>query len=240
MGEVIRPGAAAADIFSHARTAHTNAAARGGKWQEHAEKRLGPPIKLADLIDARYTAADAAYRPLAAQLKAMDGSADNLIGYSYDDLWNVVGRPSQDPSLSTLFPGGIAVYTDGPDEEQPYRMQLLAELLVLNVHPLIPPAVAQQHADKIGAVAKEYEALADKKAAAERTRDMLGRIRTAVARASQRELAALKRLYKAEGFSEADIHTVIPDAGRGGGGGSGGGGGGGGGGDSTGGGGGTP
>jgi len=48
--------------------------------------------------------------------------------------------------------------------------------------------------------------------------EMLGRMRTVMARSSQRELAALKRLYKAEGFTEAEIHTVIPDAGRSGGG----------------------
>lgn len=230
MGDVIRPNAAADTIFSHVRTTHANATARGGKWQEHSDKRLGPAIKLANLVDTRYQAAQAALLPLVAQLHAFDGGADNLIGHSFDDLWNIIGRPAQDPALSLIFPGGISIYTDGPDEEQPYRMQLLAELLLLGLHPLIPPDTAKQHADKIAATAREYEALADKKAAAERTRDMLGRIRTAVARSSQRELAALKRLYKAEGFSEAEIHTVIPDAGRGGGGSGGEGGGGGGGG----------
>ncbi len=34
---------------------------------------------------------------------------------------------------------------------------------------------------------------------------------TSLARAAQIELNQLKRLYKAEGFNEADIHTVIPD-----------------------------
>jgi hypothetical protein len=40
--------------------------------------------------------------------------------------------------------------------------------------------------------------------------EMLGRMRDAVARAAQMELSALKRIYKAHGLSEAEIHTVIP------------------------------
>lgn len=41
--------------------------------------------------------------------------------------------------------------------------------------------------------------------------DLLEHARVAVGRNIQVQLAALKRAYKAEGFSEADIHTVIPD-----------------------------
>ena len=40
---------------------------------------------------------------------------------------------------------------------------------------------------------------------------LLRREKMALARAAQMELAHVKRLYKTEGFSEADIHTVIPD-----------------------------
>ena len=40
---------------------------------------------------------------------------------------------------------------------------------------------------------------------------LLQREKTALGRAAQMELAHLKRLYKSEGFSEADIHSVIPD-----------------------------
>jgi hypothetical protein len=39
----------------------------------------------------------------------------------------------------------------------------------------------------------------------------LGRVKTALARVAQMQLANLKRVYKAQGFSEADIHAVIPD-----------------------------
>ena len=39
----------------------------------------------------------------------------------------------------------------------------------------------------------------------------LQRAKTAIAHSAQMELAHLKRLYKAQGFSEAAIHSVIPD-----------------------------
>jgi hypothetical protein len=40
---------------------------------------------------------------------------------------------------------------------------------------------------------------------------MFDRATTALAQSSQMALSQLKRLYRAEGFSEAEIHTVIPD-----------------------------
>jgi len=40
---------------------------------------------------------------------------------------------------------------------------------------------------------------------------MFDRALTAVAHSGQIALSHLKRLYRTEGFSEAEIHTVIPD-----------------------------
>jgi len=40
---------------------------------------------------------------------------------------------------------------------------------------------------------------------------LLERTRTALGRAAQFELASLKRAYKNEGMSEAEIHAIIPD-----------------------------
>jgi hypothetical protein len=39
----------------------------------------------------------------------------------------------------------------------------------------------------------------------------LQRAKTTIAQSGQMELAHLKRLYKAQGFSEADIHRVFPN-----------------------------
>jgi uridine phosphorylase len=43
---------------------------------------------------------------------------------------------------------------------------------------------------------------------------VLERVQAAVARNAAMELANLKRVYKIAGFSEANIHTVIPDRSR--------------------------
>ena len=40
---------------------------------------------------------------------------------------------------------------------------------------------------------------------------VLGRVRTALAKVVHSDLSNLKRVYKVEGFSEAEIHAVIPD-----------------------------
>jgi hypothetical protein len=40
---------------------------------------------------------------------------------------------------------------------------------------------------------------------------MFERAAAALAHSAQIALAHLKRLYRAEGFTEAEIHTVIPD-----------------------------
>jgi hypothetical protein len=39
----------------------------------------------------------------------------------------------------------------------------------------------------------------------------LERVRTALGRVAQAELVNLKRMYKVDGMSEAEIHTIIPD-----------------------------
>lgn len=40
---------------------------------------------------------------------------------------------------------------------------------------------------------------------------VLSRVRTALGKVVQAELTNLKRAYKIEGFSESEIHAVIPD-----------------------------
>jgi hypothetical protein len=90
-------------------------------------------------------------------------------------------------------------------------MELLAEILTANLHPKIDPAWASALADGVRARAKTYRSHI---AAAHPHRSklsLLKRMKGVMARAAQMELARLKRRYLAEGFTEADIHQVIPD-----------------------------
>lgn len=208
---MIRKTAAAVDISADVRRTLANARAKGGNWQSLAKSRLGAVTPLLDTVEGRLEAAEAELVPLVAAVHARDDEADRLLGRISDEIWNEVGRPASDPALSILFPNGIAYYAEGVEQAQPGRMDLLAELLEANLHPRLPPEKAKAHAEAIRASAK---ALSDAvTAAAEPTArvELLTRIRRALASNAQAELAALKRVYRAERLSEADIHAVIPD-----------------------------
>ncbi len=210
MAEVIRKGAAAADVLADVDTTLRNARARGGIWKSLAEEKLGSVEKLGALITGRLGAAQAVLAPLKAALDAEDDAADHLLGGVSDDIWNKVGRPASDPVLSIMFPGGIAYYTDGSDEEQPDRMELLAEFLSLGLHPKLDDKVGQAHAKTVRDAAAGYRKKVDavRKPAAQVR--LLGAMKTAIGRYAQTELANLKRRYKSENLSESDIHVVIP------------------------------
>jgi hypothetical protein len=56
-----------------------------------------------------------------------------------------------------------------------------------------------------------YRKVLDQSAVPRARLQLLDRAKTALAQSSQIGLSHLKRLYRAEGLSEAEIHTVIPD-----------------------------
>jgi hypothetical protein len=83
--------------------------------------------------------------------------------------------------------------------------------LEAGIHPRLPRDRAQAHASAI------LDAAAALRGAYESARlpliklKQLDQVRRALASTSQVQLAGLKRLYKVERFSEAEIHSVIPD-----------------------------
>ncbi len=64
MGEVIANKAAADDIFADVVTTHARAVARGGKWQELAEERLGAVLGVITNLQSRLAAAESEVLPL--------------------------------------------------------------------------------------------------------------------------------------------------------------------------------
>jgi hypothetical protein len=134
-----------------------------------------------------------------------------LLGRISDEIWNEVGRPAADAALSILFPGGIAYYADGEQEEQPDRMALLAELLQAGIHPRLPRDKAQAHAATILDAAAALRSAYDSARLPLIKVKQLEQVRRALATGAQVQLAGLKRRYKVERFSEAEIHSVIPD-----------------------------
>ena len=211
MGEVIRKDAAADDIAADGNTTLANAAAKGGAWKQLVDERLGPTMALYTKIVADISQVEADLMPLLAVIKATDEENDDFLGAKADEMWNLIGRPAFDAAYSLVWPGGSATYADGPDDEQPERMELLAEILTANLHPKIDPGWASALANDVRARAKAYRAHI---AAAHPHRSklsLLKRMKGTMARAAQMEIARLKRRYLAEGFTEADIHQVIPD-----------------------------
>jgi hypothetical protein len=214
MGVLINKKAAVDDIASDCRTTLTAAEARGGTTQSLAQQYLKGPLGVFDLVEQRLRSAEAVLAPLLAQLDVKDDDADGLLGRISDEIWNDIGRPAQDATFSLLFPDGIGFYTDGPDDEQPVKMELLAELLEANLHPKLDPKKAKALGKQIRDSAKVLRTAVEQTATPRAQVAMLSRARTAIARSLQMALVNLKRHYKATGLSDSEIHSIIPDRSR--------------------------
>ena len=211
MGETIRKGAAADDIIADGKTTLTKAQARGGAVQSTAEARLSATITLADTLETRIAAARAAADPAQAALERANDVADDVLGRIADDVWNEIGRPASDGAYDLLFPGGYAAYAEGDVHEQPDRMDLLAELFLAKLHPKLPADRATALAAEITASSTTLRALADTARPLATRLALVSKMKTAVARSLVASIAGLKRQWKADGISEADIHAIIPD-----------------------------
>jgi hypothetical protein len=211
MGQVIRKQLSSDAIFVDASKTLTNATARGGRWNELAALRLGPSCTMYADMAAQLELAEQQHAPNAAALAMRNLQADRAIGKVYDTMWNEVGRPGTDTALSVIFPEGYGSYADGDTDEQPERMAVLVTLLEAGLHPKLSKETANACAAEM---ATEAALLESAVTAARKTGakvKVFSRVRTALGKVVQAELANLKRLYKAEGFSEAEIHGVIPD-----------------------------
>lgn len=213
MGEVIRKSAAVEDILADVKQSGLSAQARGGVFKTAADQALKPALSLFESVDAKWHALDQSLAPLVAAHEHRDDQADALVGRIADSVWNDVGRPApgSDGIFDMMFPAGITFYTDGPDDEQPERMALLADLLESGLHPRLDAAAAKDYAKKLRDEAAELDKGLDALRKPRIRLAMYGRMRTAAAKNAQAALARFKRILRANNLSEADIHTVIPD-----------------------------
>lgn len=211
MGDVVGRKAAAGTIMADVETTYEKAKARGGRWFELADRMIGGPLKLKETLAVQLREAEAEVRPLLAAVETQDEMADKLVGQISDEAWNGIGRPAADATYDVVFPNGIGYYTDGPDAEQPHRMELLAQLLEMKVLARLPADQVASMGKRLRDMAAAYRKVLEPVAAPRARLQMIERASTALAHSSQIALAQLKRLYRAEGFTEAEIHTVIPD-----------------------------
>src|SRR5512132_93013 len=211
MGDTIRKTAAREDIFQDVKTTLVNATARGGIAATLADQRLLAVLKIIASVKVQREAAQAVLAPLLAALAVADSRADKAIGKVSDDIWNDIGRPASDAAFDLLFPGGNAFYVDGDVTEQPDRMDLLVELLKANVHPKLSAEVAKASIATITAESAALRAAVESARPARAKLQLLDRVLTAVTRSAAIELGNFKRMLKANGFTEAEAHTMIPD-----------------------------
>jgi hypothetical protein len=211
MGDLVLKTAPVETIMGDVATTNTRAQARGGKWAELANRTIANALKLYETLGEQRRLADGELRPLLAALDAQDDHADRLIGQISDEVWNAIDRPAFDPSYDVVFPNGISYYTGGPDAEQPDRMDLLAQLIEMNMIKRLTPEQCKSFAQRVRDEAAAYRKVLGQVAGPRARVQMFDRATTALAQSSQMALSQLKRLYRAEGFSEAEIHTVIPD-----------------------------
>ena len=211
MGDVIRNSAAVGDIFADAGSALAAAIAKLGIAKILAEERLGPTVVMVNAIEVELKQVREIATPLIAEAKAENDRADAMLARTYDDIWNDVGRPANDRVLAILFPGGASYYAEGDVDNQPLRMQFLAELLERGIHPKLTAAQVTTYATRVRDAAKALSDDLEVARVPAARLALLERIRTALGRTTQIELASLKRSYKNEGMSEAEIHTIIPD-----------------------------
>jgi hypothetical protein len=211
MGDVIRASASVDDIFKDVRAARTEAIARDGAVKERAEQHLGPVIAMIDAAEAELKGARDVLAPLLAAAKAENDNADALLNRTYDDTWNDVGRPANDRYLALMYPGGAGYYTDGDTPGQPLRMELLARLYERRIHPKLTEEQSLAYAARIRQAAAALKQDVDAAAGPAAQVALLERVRTALGRAAQFELAGLKRSFKNDGMTEVQIHAIIPD-----------------------------
>lgn len=215
MGEVITKKAARERIFEDMETTRTKAAAKvaageGDVWKA-AAVRLEPTLALVALVKAKLKAASGELAPLLAAANVQNDSADDLLNGTADQVWNEIGRPQVDPIYEVFFPEGTRLYTDATLAEQPTMMLILAELLEANLHPKLSAASASEKAAKVRASSEALAAAVTATLGPSLRVTLYEKVLGALGTAGQVALSKLKKAWKAEGMSEADVHSVIPD-----------------------------
>lgn len=211
MGEIIRKDEAIDDIIADAHKTLTNAAAKGGAWKEIAEDRLTPIVLLLKKVEGDLEATTSKLAALEEEMDAFDGQVDDFLAAKADEMWNRVGRPGFDAAYSLVWPNGASTYTEGSNEEQPDRMDLLADWLDTGIHPKLDPAWGKAAAIEVRKVVVAYRQRLEPVTTARTKLKLLTKGKGVLARAAQTEIARLKKRYQSEGLPEAEISHVISE-----------------------------
>ncbi|NUN14042.1 MAG: hypothetical protein HUU55_10455 [Myxococcales bacterium] len=211
MGEIIGKRAAVDDIYTDINKTYAKAKEWGGIWQQRAEEKLAAVLGLAGDVKDQLDKLEPQYSSALAKLTNENNKADKTVLFVQDLIYNETNRQAVDPYLSILFPDGASIYTDVDVMDQPDSMEVLAFLIENNLHPLLPTDKAKEYAATIRTAKDQLQAAVDAARPIISKHRVLTKSYQALARRGQMQLSALKRMWKADGHSEATIHEVIPD-----------------------------
>jgi hypothetical protein len=210
MGTMISKNRSADAIFVDFKEAVTNSAALGGKAAEIAAEALTPVEAMIDEVDADLLSARKTALPLLAAVDVARAKASEAVHITHDLAWNHVGRAKFDAKFALLFPNGARHYIEGAADELPNRMELLAQLFEKGMHPKLTKEQNKASAETLRAAAKAHrEAIEAAREPATKV-DLLTRTRMSMGRFAHGALTNFKRLLKIAGFTEAQIHAIIP------------------------------
>ena len=211
MGEIIRKSAAAEDIHADTASSFDNGVARGGDWKLEAERSLGHVVPLGKSLAEQMKVLVKTVEPLVLQVDLADEEADEVTHRIYDETFNLVGRPSNDPLLAVMYASGAGGLVGSDVEGQPTRMRLLAKMYEDRLHPKVPEARANAFATELRGSADALDQALQAVRAPKAELEQLEKAYRALARVAQVGLGRFKRRMKGLGMSEAEIHSVIPD-----------------------------
>jgi hypothetical protein len=211
MGTLISKNKASAQICGDLATAVSKSSAVGGKVADIAAEEIVPVHDAVVQNEADLSAARVAASPFLSALEVAYKKAVDAVQLTYDVAWNYVGRPAFDQKLAQLFPNGSAHYTEGEPEKLPERMEFLARLFEKTPHPKLSKAQNDSFAATLREAAKAHSDAMDAARLPATEVELLERTQTAMGRSAHSALAAFKRRLKAAGYTEAQIHEIIPN-----------------------------
>ena len=212
MGNVLSRKRALGAIVETIETTLTRARERDDFVKARVDERLGPYEPLLTEAAAVAAAAVRAHdEALAAVLYTVE-KAQLVFGEVQDEVRNALGRPRSDATMALLFPEGMAAVRRVAPRHAALTMGLVAEQMRKIRNPKLDEARLAEWSARLEAAKGTVVAAA---AAEESAGASASHARASYARlvhTAWLTLPALKRVLKADGLTEAQVHSVIPDA----------------------------
>lgn len=212
MGNIIRAGAASADIIADVEETLNRATARGGVVAKDARRFLAARVRRTRELADEVRENDERALRLGAVLKMCAHRCKMRVAEIKDELYNQMGRHPSDAVWRLTFPPRAAFVGRGsPADRIAALRSLAARLSVQRRHPFVPAEDFAAYASEITALADELQAALDAYAPAKEGRRTLATLTRTHAALAQLHLSNLKSHWEGRGMGEAEIHDLIPD-----------------------------